>query len=88
MRGVKMFILENCPHCRKAREIMDELCRENAAYAKVEVEVIDEGKEPQIAAAYDYYYVPTFYVDGVKVMEGVPSRDGITKVFAAAIGEK
>ena len=31
--------------------------------------MIEETQHPDIADQYDYYYVPTFYVDGVKVHE-------------------
>ena len=31
--------------------------------------MIEENQHPDIADQYDYYYVPTFYVDCVKVHE-------------------
>lgn len=34
------------------------------------IEMIEESEHPEIADSYDYYYVPTFYIDGVKVHEG------------------
>lgn len=85
MKEVKMFILEGCPHCRKAREMMTEIFSRHPEYAKVPFTVIDEIINPEIADQYDYYYVPTFYTDGVKMMEGVPTKDAIEKAFSAAL---
>jgi hypothetical protein len=34
-------------------------------------------KHPDIADQYDYYYVPTYYLDGIKFHEGIPEqKDG------------
>ncbi|HNQ66212.1 MAG TPA: thioredoxin family protein [Smithella sp.] len=85
MKEVKMFILEGCPHCRKAREMMTEIFSRHPEYAKVPFTVIDESINPEIADQYDYYYVPTFYTGGVKMMEGVPTKDAIEKAFSAAL---
>ena len=38
--------------------------------AVLDIELIEESEEPTVAEQYDYYYVPTFYIDGVKVHEG------------------
>ena len=37
--------------------------------------------------AFDYYYVPCYYVDGVKVHEGHAERADVEAVFRAAAGE-
>ena len=37
------------------------------------------------AAKFDYFYVPTFYVGTEKLHEGVPSKEAIERVFAAAV---
>jgi glutaredoxin len=85
MNEVKMFMFEGCPHCKRAREMMAEIFAEHPEYAKVPLLVIDERKNPEIAKEYDYYYVPTFYVGNVKMMEGVPAKEAIEKVFAKAL---
>lgn len=84
-KPVRMMILASCPHCRRAFALMDELKAAHPAYAAVPVEVIEEDKHPEIADALDYYYVPTFFVDGCKVHEGVPSREAVAAVFEAAL---
>ena len=86
MKEVKMFMTETCPHCLKAFSLMEEICREHPEYKNVKIEKIDETKKPDYAAKFDYYYVPTFYVDGVKVHEGIPTKDAIEKVYAQSIG--
>lgn len=53
MKPVKLFYQERCPFCKKALRYIEEL----------------KAEYPDIADQYDYYYVPTFYVDGVKVHE-------------------
>ncbi len=85
MKEVKMFMFEGCPHCKRAREMMVEIFAEHPEYAKIPMTVIDEKKNPEIADQYDYYYVPTFYVGNEKMMEGVPTKEEIEKVFAKAL---
>ena len=64
---------------------MEELKKTNPEYSNIQVTVIDEELQPEIAKQYDYYYVPTYYVDGIKVHEGVPSEDIIRMVFEEAL---
>lgn len=84
MKDVTLFLLENCPHCKKALSFMDEICSEHPEYNDIHITMIDEGKDPATAEKYDYYYVPTFYVDGEKLHEGVPTKEAILKVYEAA----
>lgn len=85
MQKIKMFYLENCPHCRKAFKMIDELKSKNPKYSQIDIECIEESVHVQIANAHDYYLVPTFYVDGVKMHEGVPTMEKIQNVLDAAI---
>lgn len=84
MKPVLMFVTDWCPYCKKAFSLMEEVKKTNPQYTNVEVKIIDEELRPEIAKQYDYYYVPTYYVNGVKVHEGVPSKDIICKVFEEA----
>lgn len=81
---VKAFYLENCPHCKRAFKMIEDIKASNPKYNNVEIEYIEESKDVQIASAHDYYYVPTFYVNGVKIHEGVPSVEKITEVLDRA----
>jgi glutaredoxin len=85
MKEVKMFMFDGCPHCRRAKEMMAEIFARHPEYAKVPLTIIDENKNPEIADKHDYYYVPTFYVGDEKMMEGVPTKEAIEKVFAKAL---
>lgn len=84
MKSIVMFTMESCPHCKRALLWMDELKKETSKYASLDIKIIDETLHPNIAKEYDYYYVPTYFVDGVKVHEGVASKDAVRKVFETA----
>ena len=66
MKELKVFILKGCPYCQIALKALDK-----AMFKDVNVIVIDERENPEIAEEYDYYYVPAFYLDGVKIHEVV-----------------
>jgi glutaredoxin len=85
MKDIKMFMMATCPHCRRALELMDEIYAEHPEYKKIKLEKIDENEKPDFADKFDYYYVPTFYVEAEKLHEGVPSKEAIERVFAAAL---
>lgn len=85
MKEVLMMLLPDCPHCHRADQMVEQLQRENEAYRKVIIRRVNEAAEPDFANSLDYYYVPTFYVDGVKLLEGVPTLDGVRAVLDAAI---
>ncbi|MPN57068.1 hypothetical protein SDC9_204762 [bioreactor metagenome] len=85
MKKVKAFYLENCPHCKRAFNMIKELKSQNSNYSKIDIEYIEESKNVQAASAHDYYYVPAFYVDGVKIHEGVPTLEKIEEVLKRAL---
>lgn len=78
---MRMFILENCPHCKRALLWIEELKRQNPGYEKIEVELIDEQENSDLANQYDYYYVPAIYDCDVKLHEGVATKEGIKSIF-------
>lgn len=63
-----------------------ELRTEQPAYAGVEIEIIDENEQPELAKAYakDYYYVPSLFIEGHKVYEAQPGQDYDTIKAAVA----
>ncbi|HML46862.1 MAG TPA: thioredoxin family protein [Clostridia bacterium] len=85
MQKITLFHQEYCPYCREARRWMAELQKENPTYLKLDIELIDERKEPGLADTFDYYFVPTYYIGGEKVHEGVASREKIRDVFEKAL---
>lgn len=85
MKHVKMMVLDGCPHCKKAFSFIEELKQEYPEYRDIEMEVIEEQKEEEKTKGYEYWYVPTFFVNDEKLHEGVPSKEKIQAVLEAAI---
>jgi thiol-disulfide isomerase/thioredoxin len=79
-KHIRLFYLKNCPYCRQAFAFIDEL-KQQDAYKDIEIETIEESEEPETANRYDYYYVPTFYVDEVKMSEGAVTLSQVEEVF-------
>ncbi|MEF9863831.1 MAG: thioredoxin family protein [Christensenellaceae bacterium] len=86
-KKIKMFMMSTCPYCKQAFCMMEELKQKYSAYQEIEMEVIDENKEPAKTDGYEYWYVPTFFVDDKKIHEGVPTMEKIQAVFEAAVVE-
>ena len=85
MQPVKLFYLKNCPFCKKAIRYIGDLKAAHAELAQVEIEMIEESEQPDVADGYDYYYVPTFYVGGVKVHEGGIYPEEVEAVLRRAL---
>lgn len=75
------FMLPGCPYCRQADNWLMELRAENPAFAAVEIETIDEGKQRSLAADYPYYYVPSFFLGREKLHEGAATKAKIKAVL-------
>lgn len=84
MKKILMFTMESCPYCVQARRWMAEVVRENPAWKSVEIEYVDEVEEPERANTYDYWYVPTYYVDGAKMHEGAATKEIVRNVLQSA----
>ena len=65
--------------------MLKQLMEENPRYRQVPIRRVDELVEAAFADSLDYYYVPTFYVDGQKRMEGVPSLEKVRAVLDEAL---
>jgi len=84
MKTVNVLITTWCPHCKRAISWIEELKNENPKFAQIEVKIIDEELHPEISKQYDYYYVPTYYVDGTKIYEGGTTKEIVRLVFEKA----
>jgi len=80
MKTIKLFILENCPYCRRALSYLADLQTETD-YSTIAVELIDESKDRAIADTYDYYYVPAIYYREEKLHEGVLSQERLREIL-------
>ena len=85
MKKIKLFYQERCPFCIRAFKYINELKEENNEYNKIELERIDELIHPDIADKFDYYYVPTFYLDGEKVHEGGIKKEEVKAILDKAL---
>jgi hypothetical protein len=85
MKKVLLFHMAGCPFCRAADGWIRELTQEYPELGQVEIERIDELKHPDTANRYNYWFVPTFYVDGKKVHEGICSKKIVENVLRSAL---
>ena len=84
MNEVILFTMKFCPYCVNAKRYMKKIFKENPEYKDVPLRIVDENVESDFARRFDYYYVPTYFVDGVKVHEGVPTKEIVEEVFKTA----
>ncbi|MBQ9195695.1 MAG: glutaredoxin family protein [Clostridia bacterium] len=73
-KELTIFYMEGCPYCINARRALKELQEQSADYAAVPVRWIDENKEAALADSYDYYRVPTIYLERQKLYEASPAH--------------
>lgn len=85
MKKLMIFYQERCPFCKRAFNYIEELKNENPLYNKIAMELIEETLQPDFADTFDYYYVPTFYVDGEKVHEGGIKKDEVKAILDRVI---
>lgn len=84
MKSIILFHFDACPYCQQARHWITDVFEKHPEYRKVPLTLVDEKKQPAVADQYDYYYVPTFYIDGKKVHEGAASYEIVEDVFRRA----
>lgn len=75
MKTITMFIQQGCPYCITARKAITDLRQENSRYADVRIQMIDENIHPDVADQYNYYYVPSLFIDDRKCFECMPGDD-------------
>lgn len=80
-----MMVLDTCPYCKQAFQMMEQLRKSHPEYDGVKIDVIEEQREPEKTEGYDYWYVPTFFVGGKKIMEGVPTLEKVDEMFREAL---
>lgn len=84
MKNILMFTMASCPYCQRAMRYMEEIMKQTPKYSNIPIKIIDEGLNPEIAEKYDYYYVPTYFVNDEKIHEGAASKDDVRRVFEKA----
>ena len=94
MKKITVLHLDDCPYCHNAKRAMDEIKAANPEFGKLEIEWIEESRQPELAKAHakDYYYVPSVFVDGKKIYEAHPGESyeecyaAVKKAFQVAVG--
>lgn len=91
MRKITMFHIEDCRYCDFAKKAIEELRAENPAYKEVEIEMINENEHPEIIENYDYWSVPSLFIDKEKIFEAAlfmpyeTVKDGVKLAFDRAL---
>jgi len=86
MKKLRVFIQKQCPYCQAALRDLASLTQDSA-FSGIELEIIDELIERELADSYDYYYVPTFYYKEKKLHEGAIDKEELKAVLEAVIGD-
>lgn len=79
------FYLPHCPHCKLASSCIEELRSRDPRYRLVEIDMVDESVEKELAEGYDYYYVPAFFAGRQKLYEGHAEMADVQAVLDAAL---
>ena len=87
MKDVLMMMMAGCPHCRRANQMLDRLMKEHEEYRSINIRKEDENVNTALANSLDYYYVPCFFVNGKKMLEGVPTMETVEAVLKEALAE-
>ena len=82
MKKLRVFIQNQCPYCRAALGDFAVLAQE-AVFSDIELELIDELAESELADSYDYFYVPTFYYKDKKLHEGAINKEELRAILEA-----
>ncbi len=85
MKKLQIFYQQKCPYCEKAFKFIDELKEENDLYRLIEPRLVEETLEVDYAAMFDYFLVPTFYIDEKKVHEGAVSKQQVKEILDATL---
>ena len=85
MKEITYFYLKNCPFCRQADQMIQELVAQETKFSAIPINKIEEREQADLANQYDYYFVPCLYIGKAKMMEGVSTLKKIREAFLAAL---
>ena len=74
MKKLTMIAMQGCPYSAAAKRAIKELKAEQAAYAPLTVEEIEDGSAAAQAYGKYYYYVPSVFIKGEKCFEAQPGQ--------------
>ena len=81
-KEILFFTRDDCGYCAKAHKGIRELMEENPAYKTLHIREVEETREPEFIEKFDYYAVPTLYLDGVGHNE---IKAAVKRVFDEAL---
>lgn len=84
MNELYYFKLRNCPYCIRVNGYLEELLNEEN-YKSIRIRHIDESKERELANSYNYYLVPSFFLNNEKLFEGIMNKEDVRKVLDTII---
>ena len=84
MPQITLYHFEGCPACRNTKQWIEQLRSEKPELKDVDILMVDVHKTPGFKAPAPFQYVPTFFVDDRKVLEGDVSKDKIEYLMRAA----
>lgn len=84
MNELYYFKLKNCPYCIRVNGYLEELLNEEN-YKSIRIRHIDESKESELANSYNYYLVPSFFLNNEKLFEGIMDKEDVRKVLDTVI---
>ncbi len=85
MTKLTLFYLKNCPFCKRALQYIEELKAEHEVLRTIDIELVEESEQPEVADCYDYYYVPTFYLGREKLHEGGIYKEEVEELLRKAL---
>lgn len=85
MSTITLYHFEGCPACGHAKEWIKELKAEKPELAQAHVDLVDVHKTPDFKAPAPFNYVPTFFMDGKKLLEGAVTKEKIEQMLRSAI---
>ena len=81
MPHITLYHFEGCSACSRAKKWIEELRREKPELAQVHIDMVDVHKTPGFKAPAPFYYVPTFFVDSRKALEGEVTKESVEDVL-------
>jgi glutaredoxin len=85
MSNITLYHFEGCPACGNAKEWIKQLKQEKPELQQAQIELVDVHKTPNFKSPEPFYYVPTFFVNGRKVLEGTATKEKVEDILRQGI---
>ncbi|MHC1787741.1 MAG: glutaredoxin family protein [Christensenellales bacterium] len=85
MSTITLYHFEGCPACGRAKAWIKELQAEQPDLGRVGVDLVDVHKTPDFFSPVPFTYVPTFVMNGKKLLEGAVSKEKVEQILRLAL---